>query len=350
MVRNPIGASGAAFGNPTDAAHAGPAVAPAPTAAHPAPPPTRIAFLMTQDYTLITLTSAIAVLRMANRQSGTELYRWRCVTLDGQPVPSSDGLRLMPDCATGRLQAADIVFVCGGYHPERHVSPPLLRALRGFDQRGMGLGALCTGAHFLAAAGLLDGYRCAIHWENAESLRAQFPLVQVTSSLFAVDRNRYTCSGGVSSIDLMLNLVAAAHGRDLAREISEQFIVDRVRTDHDPQRAPLHNLWHAADQPRLLEAVALMEANVEEPLALAEVAALTGVSGRQLQRLFQRYLHCSPARHYLHVRLERGRLLLLQTSLPLAEVAARCGFSSARRFRLHYHETYGRHPRDERRG
>lgn len=346
MVKRPVQESGAAPSHLTDSADAGAAAAPTPDAA---PLPTRIAFLMTQDYTLITLTSAIAVLRMANRQSGAELYRWQCVTLDGQPVPSSDGLRLVPDRATDGLEAVDIVFVCGGYHPERHASAALMRTLRGFDERGAGLGALCTGAHFLAAAGLLDGYRCAIHWENAESLRAQFPSVQVASSLFAVDRNRYTCSGGVSSIDLMLNLVAAAHGRDLAREISEQFIVDRVRTDHDPQRSPLHNLWHAADHPKLLDAVALMEANVEEPLALAEVAALTGVSGRQLQRLFRRYLRCSPSRHYHHVRLERGRLLLLQTRLPLAEVAAHCGFSSGRRFRLHYRETYGRHPRDERR-
>lgn len=312
--------------------------------------PTRIAFLMARDYTMITLASAIAVLRMANRQSGTTLYRWQCVTLDGAPTPSSDGLRLVPDCAAGDLEQTDIVFVCGGYDPQRQNSPALMNALRGFAERGMSLGALCTGAHFLAAAGLLDGYRCAIHWENADALRTQFPAVQVTSSLFAVDRDRYTCSGGVSAIDLLLHVVANAHGRALARDISDQFIVERVRTGQDSQRAPLHSLLQAAGQPKLLDAVALMEANLDEPLALAEVAGFAGLSQRRLQRLFRRYLNCSPSQHYLHLRLQRGRLLLLQTSLPIAEVAARCGFAGIRRFNSHYFKVYGRHPRDERRG
>ena len=311
--------------------------------------PTRVGFLMAPNYTMITLAAAIAVLRMANRQSGRELYRWQCVTLDGHPTPSSDGLRLVPDCAADALGAVDFLFVCGGYRPERHCVPPFLAALRRFAKRRANLGALCTGSHYLAAAGLLDGYRCAIHWENADSLRAQFPTVQVSSSLFVMDRDRYTCSGGVSSIDLMLNLVAGTHGRTLARDISEQFIVDRMRTGQDPQRAPLHQLMEARNQPKLMEAVTLMEANIDEPLAMTEVAALAGVSRRQLQRLFHRYLHCAPTRHYLDLRLERGRLLLLQTGFPLADVATRCGFSSVRLFSKRYLQRYGRHPRQERR-
>ena len=319
---------------------------PAPT--HP-PSPTRVGFLMTPDYTMITLATAIAVLRMANRQSGRDLYAWRCATLDGRPTPSSDGLLMLPDCGVGGLGMVDFLFVCGGYRPERHCAPTLLATLRRFAHRGVNLGALCTGSHFLAAAGLLDGYRCAIHWENADSLRTQFPAVQVSSALFVMDRDRYTCSGGVSSIDLMLNLVAAAHGRALAREISAQFIVERVRTGQDPQPVPLHHLLVARNQPKLAEAVALMEANIDEPLAMTELALLAGISRRQLQRLFHRYLHCAPTRHYLDLRLERGRLLLLQTGFPLARVASLCGFRSPRLFSKRYVEKYGRHPLDERR-
>lgn len=319
---------------------------PAPT--HP-PSPTRIGFLMTPDYTMITLATAIAVLRMANRQSGRDLYGWRCATLDGRPTPSSDGLLMLPDCGVGGLGMVDFLFVCGGYRPERHCAPTLLATLRRFAHRGVNLGALCTGSHFLAAAGLLDGYRCAIHWENADSLRTQFPAVQVSSALFVMDRDRYTCSGGVSSIDLMLNLVAAAHGRALAREISAQFIVERVRTGQDPQPVPLHHLLVARNQPKLAEAVALMEANIDEPLAMTELALLAGISRRQLQRLFHRHLHCAPTRHYLDLRLERGRLLLLQTGFPLARVASLCGFRSPRLFSKRYFEKYGRHPLEERR-
>lgn len=313
-------------------------------------PPAHFGFLMVPDYTMVTLTSAIAVLRMANRSSGRELYRWSCVTLDGAPVESSAGLRLIPDGDVGCLGQVHIVFVCGGYHPERRATKALLATLKGFSQRGVHLGALCTGSHFLAAAGLLDGYRCAIHWENLPGLSEQFPEVQVSSRLFVVDRDRYTCSGGISSIDLMLHLVAGAHGRELAREISEQFIVERIRTEDDAQRTPLHHLVGAGNHDTLVDAVALMEANIEEPLKLAEIAEYVGVSRRQLERLYHDYLHCTPSRYYLDLRLHRGRLLLLQTGMKVADVAARCGFSTAARFGKSYVEKYAKRPSDERRG
>ena len=311
--------------------------------------PTRIAFLMTRDYTIVTLTSAIAVLRMANRLSERELYRWTCTTLDGEPVASSDGLRIVPDGDAASLHRLDMLFVCGGYHVERHCNRALVETLRGFAKRGVPLGALCTGAHFLAVAGLLDGYRCAIHWENLSSLREQFPRVQVSSRLFEIDRDRYTCSGGISSIDLMLNLVRTAHGQQLARDISEQFILERVRTENDMQRTPLHYQLGAVNQQRLVDAVALMEANIEEPLTLGEVAEYTDISARQLERLFHEHLDCTPSRYYLDLRLGQGRLLLLQTGMSVTEIASRCGFSTAARFGKSYLAKYGKRPTDERR-
>lgn len=304
---------------------------------------------MVPDYTIVTLTNAIAVLRMANRQSGRTLYRWDCLTRDGEPVPSSDGLRLLADGDLASLGAdADILFVCGGYHPERYCDRTLRQALRGLSRQGVALGALCTGAHILADAGLLDGYRCAIHWENVDSLRELFPRLRVSSSLFVIDRDRYTCSGGVSSIDLMLQLVVAEHGPELAREIAEQFILERVRTEEDAQRTPLHYLIGAGNQPKLVDAVAMMEANVEEPLQLSELAEQAGITRRQLERLFHDHLHCTPSRYYMDLRLHRGRLLLLQSSLPIADIAIRCGFADPAPFAKRYVQKYGRRPKDER--
>ncbi len=311
--------------------------------------PAHFGFLMVPEYTIVTLTNAIAVLRMANRLREQPLYRWSCLTLSGEPVASSDGLRLIPDGAATEPLPLDILFVCGGYRPQAHCDRALLATLRGFAKRRVPVGALCTGTYILAAAGLLDGYRCAIHWENAEGLRNDFPKVQVSSGLFVVDRDRYTCSGGIASIDLMLNLVAAAHGPELTQEISAQFVLERVRTERDAQRPPLHYLIGAGQQPRLTDAVALMEANIEEPLTLAELAEYVGVSRRQLERLFQEHLHCTPSHYYHDLRLHRGRLLLLQTGAPIAEVADRCGFSTAAGFSRAYVERYGRRPRDERR-
>jgi transcriptional regulator GlxA family with amidase domain len=195
-------------------------------------------------------------------------------------------------------------------------------------KKNIPLGAMCTGSYVLAAAGLLDGYRSTIHWENIASMREQFPKLNISSSLFVIDRDRYTCSGGISSIDLMLNLVASIHGHQLVQQISEQFTCDRVRTEKDPQRAPLQYLI-GASQPRLVDAVTLMEANIEEPLSLD--------------------LHCAPSRYYLELRLSRARLLLLQTSIPVIDVAISCGFSTAPHFSKCYSDLYGKPPSNERR-
>mgnify|MGYP006126238905 FL=1 len=307
-----------------------------------------IGFLMMPEYTLSTFSNAVSVLRMANRFSGRELYRYSVFSIDGEPVVSSAGLELKMDGSFHTTVDMNVLIVCGGYNVKNYCDKPVIDALRSMDKKGIPLGAMCTGSYVLAAAGLLDGYRSTIHWENIASMREQFPKLNISSSLFVIDRDRYTCSGGISSIDLMLNLVASIHGHQLVQQISEQFTCDRVRTEKDPQRAPLRYLI-GASQPRLVDAVVLMEANIEEPLSLDEIAEYVGISRRQLERLFNRYLHCAPSRYYLELRLSRARLLLLQTSIPVIDVAISCGFSTAPHFSKCYSDLYGKPPSNERR-
>ena len=307
-----------------------------------------IGFLLMPEYTLSTFSNAVSVLRMANRLSGRELYRYSVFSLDGEPVVSSAGLELRLDGSLKSVGDMSVLVVCGGYNIKDHCSREVLDALRLMAKKQIPLAGMCTGSYVLAAAGLLDGYRSTIHWENIASMREQFPRLNVGSSLFVIDRDRYTCSGGISSIDLMLNLVASIHGHQLVQQISEQFTCDRVRTEKDPQRAPLQYLI-GASQPRLVDAVVLMEANIEEPLSLDEVAEYVGISRRQLERLFNRYLHCAPSRYYLELRLSRARLLLLQTSIPVIDVAISCGFSTAPHFSKCYSDLYGKPPSNERR-
>ncbi|MBT5388199.1 MAG: GlxA family transcriptional regulator [Porticoccaceae bacterium] len=307
-----------------------------------------IGFLMMPEYTLSTFSNAVSVLRMANRLSGRNLYRYSVFSLDGAPVVSSSGLELNLHGSLKSVGEMQVLIVCGGYNVKNYCNKQVFDALRGMAKKNIPLGGICTGAYVLAAAGLLDGYRSTIHWENIASMREQFPRLNISSSLFVIDRDRYTCSGGISSIDLMLNLVASIHGHQLVQEISEQFTCDRVRTEKDPQRAPLQYLI-GASQPRLVDAVVLMEANIEEPLSLDEVADYVGISRRQLERLFNRYLHCAPSRYYLELRLSRARLLLLQTSIPVIDVAISCGFSTAPHFSKCYSDLYGKPPSNERR-
>lgn len=307
-----------------------------------------IGFLLMPEYTLSTFSNAVSVLRMANRLSDKELYRYSVFSLDGESVVSSAGLELKLDGSLKSVDDMQVLIVCGGYNIKDHCTRETLEALRAMDKKNVPLGGICTGSYVLASAGLLDGYRSTIHWENIASMREQFPKLNISSSLFVIDRDRYTCSGGISSIDLMLNLVASIHGHQLVQQISEQFTCDRVRTEKDPQRAPLQYLM-GASQPRLVDAVTLMEANIEEPLSLDEVAEYVGISRRQLERLFNRYLHCAPSRYYLELRLSRARLLLLQTSIPVIDVAISCGFSTAPHFSKCYSDLYGKPPSSERR-
>ena len=298
---------------------------------------------------MIAFTSAIEPMRMANRNSGNELYRWSVFTVDGLAEKASNGLEITPD---GSLDSADdisILFVCGGAEISDAWSKQLQFSLRRIAKRNnIIIGALCTGSYLLARAGLLDGYKCTIHWENIASLREEFSNVQVSDDLYLFDRDRITCAGGQASLDMMLKLINDRHGSKLVTLISEQFMCERIRSSDDRQRIPLH-LALGSNQPKLTEAVTLMEANTEEPISLDELSHYVGISRRQLERLFQKHLNCVPTRYYLNLRLNRARLLLLQTSKSIVDIALACGFISAPHFSKCYRDLFGIPPRDERR-
>ena len=199
-----------------------------------------VGFLLMPEYTLSTFANAISVLRMANRISGKDLYKYSVFTSDGLQVTSSSGIEVIVDSLPANPDDLNMLVVCGGYNIGSHCDKNSINALRAYAKRKIPIAGICTGSYVLAAAGLLDGYRCTIHWENLSAMREQFPQLEISSRLFVIDRDRYTCSGGISSIDLMLNLVASIHGHDLVQQISEQFTCERVRTENDPQRAPLN--------------------------------------------------------------------------------------------------------------
>jgi len=308
----------------------------------------RIGFLLVDNFSLIAFSSAYDALRMANRMREQIIYEWQVLTFDGQPVSSSSALTITPDGDAGSAADLDILFVCAGDKVHLTVDKPLLQWLRKLSQRKVALGALCTGSYLLARAGLLDGYRCTIHWENMASMREEFPTVVVSQELFEIDRDRYTCSGGIAPLDMMLNIITRHHNAQLAVAISEEFICERIRGRHDRQRVPLR-LHLGTSQPKLMEAVALMEANLEEPMSLDELAQHVRLSRRQLERLFQKHLSCVPTRYYLELRLAKARQLLLQTSMSIVDVAFASGFVSAPHFSKCYRDFYGIPPRDERR-
>ena len=310
----------------------------------------RIGFLQVPEYSQIAVSSAVEPLRMANSFSGQTLYEWPLITLDGQPVKASNGLAMLPDASIQTVGQLDLLLVCGGLNIHNACDRRLLMWLRNLARQKVALGGVCTGSYVLARADVLKGYRCTIHWENISSIHEEllFPDTIFSSGLFVIDRDRYTSSGGIAPLDMMLNIIAEEAGYELAEAISEEYLHERIRSNSDHQRIPLR-VHLGEGQPKLRETVSLMEANIEEPLSLDELAAYVKVSRRQLERLFKKYLNRVPTRYYLELRLNRARQLLLQTSMPIIDIALACGFSSPPHFSKCYHEHFGRPPSSERR-
>jgi len=309
--------------------------------------PQLFGFILVPDFSMMAVTAAIEAMRQANRLSGRELYGWRLYTADGAPIRASNGFFLPID---GDLEAAsslDTIAVCGGLQIHLQDTSRLCPWLRKMARRGADIGAICTGSHILAKCGLLDGYTCTIHWENLAALVEQFPEIQVTNELFEIDRNRFSCAGGVAAMDMMLNVISRQHGHELAAAVADQFMHERIRDHHDHQRMSLPARL-GVRHPKLLSVVKQMEDNLEEPLARSELAEAAGLSTRQLERLFRKYLQRSPARFYLELRLNRARLLLLQTNMSVIDVALACGFVSASHFSKCYRDFFGHTPRKER--
>ena len=310
-------------------------------------PKSRYAFLTLPNYSLIAVSNALEPLRMANRVLGQDVYEWSIASLDGRPVLASSGLDLAPTVPLEKLGKVEILFVCGGINVREAVSPPLLAALRRLAERRVGLGALCTGGYALARAGLLDHYRATIHWENLPALREEFPRVQLNDQVFSIDRDRCTASGGTAPLDLMLNLIQLKHGLRVSQLVSEQFVLERVRSAEDRQYVPLRAQVGSSHR-SMIQVAELMEENIEKPLSLEHIARTTGLSRRQIERLFRRHLDCVPKRYYLEMRLRRARELLLQTAMPIVDVTTSCGFKSPPHFSRCYRAKYGHPPSAER--
>ncbi|MBB4286261.1 GlxA family transcriptional regulator [Roseospira goensis] len=302
-------------------------------------------FLLLQGFSMLAFTSSVEPLRTANRLAGRTLYTWEMLTVDGGPAVASTGIHILPD---GRMGASphqpDAIAVCAGLGMEGFRNGAVTGWLRQAARKGISLGGLCTGALALARAGLLDGVRCTIHWENMEGFAEEFPRLEITATLFEVDGERFTCAGGAAALDMMIALIRSEHGESLGMKVAEALIHTGVRRPDDPQRLALRERT-GISHPKVLAAIARMEAHLETPIPVDDLARDVGVSERQLERLFQKHLSVSPSRYYLNLRLWRARALLAQTSLTVLQVAVASGFTSASHFTKCYRAFFGQAPK-----
>lgn len=307
----------------------------------------RFVFLLLDRFTMLAFASAIEPLRIANRVLGRQAYVWKLAGEGGETATCSNGTAFKLDMGLDEIERDDVLLVCGGIDVQKATTRGVLNWLRREARRGATVGGLCTGAYAVAKAGLLDGKKATIHWENQDGFLEEFEEVKLTKSVFVMDGNRWTTAGGTSSLDLMLKVIAADHGEDVANTVADQLIYSTIRTDQDTQRLSIPTRI-GVRHPKLSQVIQMMEGNIEDPMSPAELAELVGMSTRQLERLFRRYLNRSPKRYYMELRLQKARNLLMQTDMSVINVALACGFASPSHFSKCYRAHYNTTPYRER--
>jgi len=309
--------------------------------------PRRFIFVLMENFTLLSFASALDALRIANRMAGKTLYEWTFIGENGEFVSCSAGTQFKLDHSLIELHRDDTVILCGGTFIQEATTKKLIGWLRRESRKGLIIGGLCTAAYPMAKAGLLDEKKATIHWENQDSFAEEFLEVELTKTVFVCDGNRYTTAGGTSSIDLLLKIIADEHGEELANAVADQMIYSSIRTDQDTQRLSVPTRI-GVRHPKLSKVIQMMEINIEEPISPSILAKDVGMSTRQLERLFRRYLDRSPKRYYMELRLQKARNLLMQTDMSVINVALACGFASPSHFSKCYRAHYDTTPYRER--
>lgn len=311
--------------------------------------PSPIAFVLVPRFTAIAFSSAVESLRIANRYV-REKYAWSLLSLDGQPVPDANGVSVGVCGGIEQVGGAfGSIIVIADVAPERYAHAPLGPWLKRQALRGATVGAIDTATHILASNGLLTCRRATLHWENASAFRELYPDVELTHNLFEFDNGRVTCAGGTAVIDMMLYAIEVQHGHEVAVRVADHFMHGRIRDGGENQRLEIPARF-GVHHPKLTRAIEIMEQAIEEPVDVTELANKVGVSVRQLLRLFKTHLGSSPAKLYLHLRLDRARRLITQSDMSLIDVALACGFQSPSHFSRVYRNRFGHSPQQERRG
>lgn len=295
----------------------------------------------------MSYASAVEPLRAANQLLGKIAYRWVHLSMDENPLTASNGVTFPADAPLSEAGELDALFVCAGGNPAQFRHPPTFTSLRELARRGVKIGGMSGGPYALARAGLLDGHRCTVHWEHIPAFIEEFPTLKVERTLFVIDRERITCAGGIAALDMMIEIIARAHGPDLGHAVSEWYLHTRTRQGTDSQRMALRERTGIANE-RLLKTLAAMESHLENPLSRQALAGIAGITLRQLERLFSEHLNTTIGKHYGDIRLDRARTLIRQSTLSIAEIAVACGFVSTSHFSKAYRVRFGHKPRQER--
>ena len=310
------------------------------------PKPAMFLLFLQPEFPLNALVLAIDALRIANQNSGRELFHWVLVSETGGPVRASNGMLLDVDCSYEAMPIGTHYLVFEGNLPTQNNSPKLLNQLRAAARFGATVGSADTGGFALAQAGLIgtaDVPEVVVHWEATRTFQELFQSSVVVDQLYVVGNGRAQSAGGVATLDMMLDLIASISGEALADEVANAMVHTRrpatqtQRSDATPrpekETLPARLVWK-------------MEQNLDFPMSLEELAKDLATSPRSLSRLCKRTFGESTMRLYLRIRLQAARNILFYEEFSISDVAITCGFSYPAVFSRSFKKQYGQTPRE----
>ena len=304
-----------------------------------------VGFVLQQHFSLASFTAAVDTLVTANLVCTTPLFHYQSYAIESSPVLSDLGIEIATQGSLSTLinqPLPDLLIICGGYRCSTQPDPALTRLLKSADNQDRLIGSLWNGAIALAHAGLLDQLSCALHPDNHAYMQEQFPKVKVSKQVSIIEGKRLTSAGPMSAMGMMLQLIGQLRGKDITRAIREIISCDQLSESSEVQ------ISQPEDNPRLpqnlRDVMTLMAANIEEPMNLEELAAYTGISRRQIERLFQSHLETTPGRYYLELRITHARRLLLQSNESITNITLASGFVSTSHFSNCYKDYFGVSP------
>jgi transcriptional regulator GlxA family with amidase domain len=315
-------------------------------------PPRTVAILAVPGIQLLDVSGPLDVFAEANAQAGREVYRLRVIAAVPGDIRSSSGARLVPDGVVGQMRSEpiDTLLIAGSPNAAQvRLDDTVVHWLRRVAPTTRRYGSVCTGAFFLAAAGLLDGKHVTTHWALAGELAQAYPSIDVDADAIHVrDGKLRTAAGVTAGLDLALALVEEDLGRDIAKRVASQLVMFFKRPGGQLQ---FSRKGEAAPSGRsaLQQVQRFIAAHPADDHSVDNLAARAGLSPRHFARLFRNEVGMTPAAWVETARVSAARRLLESGRNAPKQVAVQCGFANADTLRRSFAKHVGVTPAEYRR-
>ncbi len=307
-----------------------------------------ITFCLCPGFPLFCIASALEVLRHANRFAEEPFYTWSLLCEDNEPIQDNNGLWLNPSTTIKDAVPSDMAFVVAGFEPTKIETPNTAAWLRQQASTGCIVGGISNGGFLLAQAKLLEGFAATVHWEDFAAFCVLYPQVKPRYQRYLFDRNRVTCSGGTSTLDLFIEIIRRDLGDDLSMTVSRQLLLQDYSNSDQLESKSILDGSHRFSF-RVQRALSLIDPGVEQRMNVTQLAERVGLSRRQLLRLFRRETGKTPGEVLMHRRLERAQSLIIHSHLPIVAISSAVGFCSQSHLTSSYKKHFGITPAEHRR-